>query len=214
MKSYTFLGSALGVLLIFSVFSYPRTFTQAQDPKPVQQPTQPTQVVNPQSNSVSVAAEESADAAKSPSDKGPAVAEASENKAPVVVEKPVETFVVPAQIYTATAYSLCGRTASGRPVAKGLIAADPRVLPMGSRVRVEAGEFTGEYVVADTGGSVKGRRIDIWTATLREAKRFGRRTVKLTVLEFGGKRGKVTNARPQPASPVAKPVAEPVAKSN
>lgn len=87
--------------------------------------------------------------------------------------------------YTATAYSLYGKTASGRRVSKGLIAADPRVLPLGTRVRLEAGAYSGEYLVADTGGAVRGKRIDIWTPSGREAMRFGRRTVKLTVLAYG-----------------------------
>lgn len=99
-----------------------------------------------------------------------------------------ETYVVPPTNYVATAYSLRGRTASGRPVAKGLIAADPRHLPLGSRVRLDAGPYSGEYLVADTGSLVRGRRIDIWTSSTREAMRFGRRTVKLTVLSFGGKK--------------------------
>jgi 3D (Asp-Asp-Asp) domain-containing protein len=101
-----------------------------------------------------------------------------------------EAYVVPPTNYVATAYSLRGRTASGRPVAKGLIAADPRHLPLGSRVRLEAGSYSGEYLVADTGGLVRGKRIDIWTPSSREAMRFGRRTVKLTVLSLGGRRGK------------------------
>ena len=99
-----------------------------------------------------------------------------------------EAYVVPPTAYVATAYSLRGRTASGRQVAKGLIAADPRHLPLGSRVRLEAGAYSGEYLVADTGTLVRGRRIDIWTPTSREAMRFGRRTVKLTVLSLGGKK--------------------------
>ncbi len=99
-----------------------------------------------------------------------------------------EAYIVPPTAYVATAYSLRGRTASGRPVAKGLIAADPRHLPLGSRVRLEAGTYSGEYLVADTGSMVRGRRIDIWTPTSREAMRFGRRTVKLTVLSLGGKK--------------------------
>ena len=90
--------------------------------------------------------------------------------------------------YVATAYSLRGRTASGLYVNKGLIAADPRFLPLGSRVRLDAGAYSGEYLVADTGTMVKGRRIDIWTPTSREAMKFGRRTVKLTILSYGGKR--------------------------
>lgn len=92
------------------------------------------------------------------------------------------------QSFVATAYSLRGRTASGRNVARGLIAADRRVLPLGSRVRIEAGNYTGEYLVADTGGLVRGRKIDIWMPNSGEAMRFGRRMVKLTVLSRGGRK--------------------------
>lgn len=90
--------------------------------------------------------------------------------------------------YVATAYSLPGRTASGKHVSKGLIAADPALLPLGTRVRLDAGGYSGEYEVADTGTAVKGKKIDIWTPTFREAARFGRRMVKLTVLSYGPRR--------------------------
>jgi 3D (Asp-Asp-Asp) domain-containing protein len=100
--------------------------------------------------------------------------------------------VAPQSSYVATAYSLRGRTASGRPVSKGLIAADPRFLPLGSRVKLEAGNYSGEYLVADTGGAVRGRHIDIWTPTSREAMRFGKRTIKLTVLSWGGRKRTLT----------------------
>jgi 3D (Asp-Asp-Asp) domain-containing protein len=99
-----------------------------------------------------------------------------------------EAYVMPPTNYVATAYSLHGRTASGRPVAKGLIAADPRHLPLGSRVRLDAGAYSGEYLVADTGTLVRGKHIDIWTPSSREAMRFGRRTVKLTVLSYPGRK--------------------------
>jgi 3D (Asp-Asp-Asp) domain-containing protein len=95
-----------------------------------------------------------------------------------------------AERFTATAYSLRGRTATGRGVSKGIIAADPRVLPLGSKVRIEAGNWSGEYLVADTGGKIKGKRIDIWVPSSREAMRFGRRAVKLTVLTYGVRRTK------------------------
>ena len=100
-----------------------------------------------------------------------------------------EALVSEAVHYTATAYSLRGRTASGRYVSQGIIAADPRILPLGSRVRLEAGAWSGEYLVADTGGAIRGRKIDIWTPSSREAMRFGRRKVKLTVLSYPAKRG-------------------------
>ena len=103
-----------------------------------------------------------------------------------------EPALVAASPYVATAYSLRGRTASGRMVSRGLIAADPSVLPLGSRVRLEHPGYSGEYLVADTGGKIRGRRIDIWTPSTSEAMRFGRRTVKLTVLSYGARRTRRT----------------------
>jgi 3D (Asp-Asp-Asp) domain-containing protein len=100
----------------------------------------------------------------------------------------------PAVTFTATAYSLRGRTASGRMVSRGIIAADRRVLPLGTRVRLQAGSYSGEYLVADTGGAVRGRKIDIWVPNTPEAMRFGRRPVKLTIL---------TRARPRTNTPLA-----------
>ena len=100
--------------------------------------------------------------------------------------------LVPASPYVATAYSLRGRTASGRMVSRGLIAADPSVLPLGSRVRLEHPGYSGEYLVADTGGAIRGRHIDIWTPSTSEAMRFGRRTVKLTVLSYGARKTRRT----------------------
>ena len=106
-----------------------------------------------------------------------------------IIDDPNEPLPISEPVsYVATAYSLRGKTASGRYVSPGIIAADPRILPLGSRVRLEAGRWSGEYVVADTGGRIKGRKIDIWTPTSREALRFGRRIVKLTILSYGGKR--------------------------
>ena len=74
-------------------------------------------------------------------------------------------------------------------VRKGTIAADPRLLPYGTHVRLDAGPYSGEYVVTDAGTAIKGRKIDVWLPTFREACRFGRRNVKLTVLSYGAKRG-------------------------
>ena len=102
---------------------------------------------------------------------------------------PAEAITAP-QLYVATAYSLPGRTASGMRVAKGVIAADPRVLPLGTRVRLDAGPYSGEFVVADTGSAVRGRKIDVWVPSYREACRFGRRQIKLSVLSYGGRRAR------------------------
>ena len=88
------------------------------------------------------------------------------------------------QQFEATAYSITGKTASGAHTRKGIVAADPRILPLGSRIRVhDAGKYSGEYVVADTGRTIRGREIDIYIAAPAEAKRFGRRQVDVEVLD-------------------------------
>lgn len=112
----------------------------------------------------------------------------AEEPPPMEIVSKAEEVVAAPQAYVATAYNLSGRTASGHPVRQGMIAADPRVLPLGTRVRLDAGPYSGEYMVADTGGSVRGRKIDVWVPSSHEASRFGRRNVKLTVLNYGGKR--------------------------
>lgn len=84
--------------------------------------------------------------------------------------------------FTATAYCLQGRTAMGHSVRRGLIAADPRVIKLGSRINLGAGAYSGSYLVSDTGGKIKGNRLDIWMASCSEARRFGRRTVTVSSL--------------------------------
>lgn len=83
--------------------------------------------------------------------------------------------------FRATAYCLRGRTASGSNVRRGIVAADPRVLPLGTRISMDAGKYSGTYLVADTGGAVKGNKLDIWVSSCSEARTFGRRTVKVSV---------------------------------
>jgi 3D (Asp-Asp-Asp) domain-containing protein len=87
--------------------------------------------------------------------------------------------------FNATAYCLKGRTASGVDARPGMIAADPRVLPLGTVVHLRSGSYTGTYKVMDTGGRIRGRRVDVYVATHREAIRFGRRQVKIKVLGHG-----------------------------
>lgn len=96
--------------------------------------------------------------------------------------------------YVATAYSVSGRTTSGRMVRRGVIAADPRVLPLGTRVRLEAGDYSGEYLVSETKSDLSvgiTKRIGIWTPSEAEAKQFGERPISLTVLSYGTNRSPV-----------------------
>jgi peptidoglycan lytic transglycosylase len=84
--------------------------------------------------------------------------------------------------FHATAYCLKGRTASGVNTRPGMIAADPRVLPLGTVVHLRAGRYTGTYTVTDTGGLIKGRIVDVYVPTYREAIQFGRQRVKIKVI--------------------------------
>jgi 3D (Asp-Asp-Asp) domain-containing protein len=77
---------------------------------------------------------------------------------------------------TATGYSLPGRTATGVAVAYGVVAVDPNVIPLGTRMTVPG---YGEGVAADTGGAVVGSRIDLWFPTRAEALAWGMRTVTI-----------------------------------
>lgn len=84
--------------------------------------------------------------------------------------------------FRATAYCLKGRTATGGGVRRGIVAADRRVLPLGTRIQISAGSYSGTYTVADTGGAVKGNVLDIWMPSCAEANRFGRRTVTVSII--------------------------------
>jgi 3D (Asp-Asp-Asp) domain-containing protein len=81
--------------------------------------------------------------------------------------------------FVATAYSLKGKTASGDRTRHGIIAADRRVLPLGTKVHIQG---MGEYTVKDTGGAIKGNRIDIWMPSRKAAMQFGRRKVQVKII--------------------------------
>jgi 3D (Asp-Asp-Asp) domain-containing protein len=72
-----------------------------------------------------------------------------------------------------------GRTATGVPPGYGVVAVDPRVIRLGSRLYIEG---YGYAIAADTGGAIKGNRIDLGMQTLRQAFAFGRRPVRVHVL--------------------------------
>jgi 3D (Asp-Asp-Asp) domain-containing protein len=68
----------------------------------------------------------------------------------------------------------------------GIVAADPGVLPLGSRIRVtNAGSYSGIYTVTDTGSKINGLHIDIFIPSRAAAKEFGTKAVGVQVLERG-----------------------------
>lgn len=84
-----------------------------------------------------------------------------------------------------TAYAAGGYTASGLPAQWGVIAVDPRVIPLGTRVYVETTDGSyiyGTAIAADTGSAIKGNIIDICVNSNAEAYAFGRRTVNVYIL--------------------------------
>jgi 3D (Asp-Asp-Asp) domain-containing protein len=87
--------------------------------------------------------------------------------------------------FVATAYCQTGKTASGVHTESGIVAADPEVLAIGTRIRVTGLKQgrDGIYRVMDTGARVQGRRIDLFVASCAEAKRFGRQPVRVAILK-------------------------------
>ncbi|RSL29579.1 DUF348 domain-containing protein [Salibacterium salarium] len=111
-------------------------------------------------------------------------ATASRGESPGAASSNGRTISMHATAYTADCTGCSGVTATGvnlnnSPNAK-VVAVDPSVIPLGSRVYVEG---YGEATAADTGGAINGNRIDLHVATKSEANRFGRQTVEVTVLE-------------------------------
>ncbi len=79
---------------------------------------------------------------------------------------------------SATGYALRGRTATGIQTAPGVVAVDPSVIPLGTRMTIPG---YGEGIAADTGGAVHGATIDLWFPTTAQALQWGRRTVTITL---------------------------------
>lgn len=86
---------------------------------------------------------------------------------------------------TATAYSpnepgLDWNTRSGMRAGHGIIAVDPKVIPLGTKVYVEGYGFA---IAADTGSAIKGMKIDVCFISLEDMRKWGVRKVKIHILE-------------------------------
>ncbi|MDR1642444.1 MAG: G5 domain-containing protein [Clostridiales bacterium] len=96
-----------------------------------------------------------------------------------------QVIVMNATAYTASELAKPGSkrygiTASGMKVAHGVVAVDPRVIPLGTKLYIEG---YGYSIAADTGGAIKGNKIDLYMETLQAARQFGRRNVTVYVLK-------------------------------
>ncbi|MER1989799.1 3D domain-containing protein [Solibacillus isronensis] len=96
----------------------------------------------------------------------------------------VKTLTVEASAFTAYCKGCSGKTASGIDLKKNpdikLIAVDPKIIPLGTKVWVEG---YGIAVAGDTGGSIKGNRIDVFVKTKKTALNWGRKNVEIKVLK-------------------------------
>lgn len=87
---------------------------------------------------------------------------------------------------TAYDYSAGNVTALGTQVRVGAVAVDPNVIPLGSKLYIESTDSWPSYgyaVAEDTGGAIKGNRIDLFFTSSETANNFGRRIVKVYVLD-------------------------------
>ena len=94
-----------------------------------------------------------------------------------------------ATAYTATPNGRGGfieRTASGRPASYGVVAVDPRVIPLGTKLYIESLDGSWAYgfaIAGDTGGAIKGKKVDLFFNTYNECIQYGRRQIKVYILE-------------------------------
>jgi 3D (Asp-Asp-Asp) domain-containing protein len=107
-------------------------------------------------------------------------------KEPVIINKK-ETELVEWFYFVATGYSADDPsqgtdniTATGKKIHEGVIAVDPYVIPLGTEVQIKD---IGTFIAEDTGGKIKGNRIDIYFSTKKEAKDFGKKGIWLRIVE-------------------------------
>jgi 3D (Asp-Asp-Asp) domain-containing protein len=197
MKLFLRGGMSLAALLfaVFLIF-YARPLFAETNPsqEPAQQETQAARQKK-EAEVKQTAQAETAELSENASGATKAAVKDTDATAATIVKVATSTKVATAapltapQSYTAFSYNLCCRGSSGMGVRRGTIAADPKILPYGTRVHMTgAGAYDGEYLVTDAGTAIKGNKIDVWVPTIHEARRFGRRNVKLTVLSYGGKK--------------------------
>lgn len=85
----------------------------------------------------------------------------------------------------AYSYIIHGKTATGMKTKRGLIAVDPKVIPLGTKVYVQSLDGKADYgyaIAADTGGMIKGQTIDMWVPTYAEAAQNGVRKMRVYIL--------------------------------
>ncbi|MBO5650355.1 MAG: 3D domain-containing protein, partial [Selenomonas sp.] len=88
-------------------------------------------------------------------------------------------YTMEATAYLPTDGNGAGITATGIPARRGVVAVDPGVIPLGSRVYIPG---YGVAIAADTGGAIRGQKVDLCMETYGECMNFGRRNIEVYVL--------------------------------
>jgi len=78
--------------------------------------------------------------------------------------------------FVATCYTGAGTTASGAPTSSDVVAVDPSVIPLGTKLWIDG---IGERTALDTGGAIRGARLDIWEPSYDQCVQFGSQSVQV-----------------------------------
>jgi 3D (Asp-Asp-Asp) domain-containing protein len=115
--------------------------------------------------------------------KDTSVKKTTKPKAQAPKKSSTKVITVKATAYTASCTGCTGITKTGFNLKanpnKKIIAVDPKVIPLGSKVYVEG---YGKAIAADIGGAIKGKRIDVFIPTKKAAIKFGVKRLKVTIL--------------------------------
>ncbi|WP_445487087.1 LysM peptidoglycan-binding domain-containing protein [Niallia sp. 03133] len=126
---------------------------------------------------------ETANSASAPKEETEITKSSVETKEPSAVEHTTKELTVSATAYTASCEGCSGVTATGINLKENpnekVISVDPSVIPLGTKVYVEG---YGTAVAGDTGGAIKGNKIDVFVPSLQEAKNWGRKTITVKIL--------------------------------
>ena len=105
---------------------------------------------------------------------------------PVIINK-TETEIIEWYYFVATGYSANDPTqgtdditATGKEAYEGIIAVDPKIIPLGTEVEIKD---LGKFIAEDTGGKIKGNKVDIYFSSKAEAKEFGKQGIWLRMVK-------------------------------
>ncbi|MCS0789394.1 LysM peptidoglycan-binding domain-containing protein [Cytobacillus firmus] len=159
----------------------------AKETQPAEKAAQPAPEAKPQakSNPEPEPAKPASEAKPAPEPAKPAAEAEAETPAETANNETAQNVLnMEATAYTADCEGCSGITATGINLKENpdqkVISVDPNVIPLGTKVHVEG---YGNAVAGDTGGAIKGNKIDIFMPSQEDAINFGRKTVKVTILD-------------------------------